>query len=110
MRSVQVANVAAAFERIAAEHGPCKELNTDEGTEFVNAPFQAVLRRLNIVHRVKVRREDLSVVDRRIQLLKQSLFKRTAHIQTRDWASVLQAAVRGLNNTGTEPLHGIRTK
>ena len=36
-------------------------------------PFRAVLARHNIVHRIKVGREDLAIIDRRIQLLKRGL-------------------------------------
>lgn len=72
----------------------------------MNDPFRAVLARHNIVHRIKVGREDLAVIDRRIQLLKQGLFRDTAHRQTGGWASRVDKAARALNNFGTEPMMG----
>ena len=56
LMDIQVPTVTAAFEAIAQANGPCTELNTDEGTEFVNEPFPSMLQRLNIAHRIKVGR------------------------------------------------------
>ena len=106
LMDIQVPTVTAAFEAIAQANGPPTELNTDEGVEFVNEPFPSMLGRLNIAHRIKVGREDLAIIDRRIQLLKQGLFRDTAHRQNSNWASRVDRAARALNNTGTEPLMG----
>lgn len=103
---IQVPTVTAAFEAIATANGPCTALNTDEGVEFVNEPFPSMLARPNNAHRIKVGREDLAIVDRRIQLLKQGLFRDTAHRRNSDWASRVDRAARALNNIGTEPLMG----
>ena len=46
-KDIQTQTIANAFEVIANAHGPPTELNTDEGQEFVNEPFQAVLRRMD---------------------------------------------------------------
>ena len=72
--NIQLGTVTAAFEAIAQENGPPSELNTDEGVEFVNEPFPSMLNRLNITHRIKVGREDLAIIDRRIQLSMPSKF------------------------------------
>ena len=106
LMDIKVQTVANAFEFVTTQNGPPTELNTDEGVEFFNEPFQAVLRRLHIAHRIKVGREDLSVVDRRIQLFKQGLLKDTASKQPGNRASRVGKAVRALNNTATEPLMG----
>ncbi|MDA8582770.1 DDE-type integrase/transposase/recombinase [bacterium] len=106
LKDIQAKTTADALETIIVSNGPPKELNTDEGTEMINEPFRAVMARHNIVHRIKVGREDLAVIDRRIQLLKQGLFRDTANRQTGDWASRVDKAVRALNNTPTEPLMG----
>ncbi|MDA8584248.1 hypothetical protein N9L68_08425, partial [bacterium] len=93
-------------EAIATANSPCTELNTDDGVEFVNEPCPAMLARFNIAHRIKVGREDLAIIYRLIQLLKQGLSRDTAHRRNSDWASRVDRAARALNNTGTEPLMG----
>ena len=40
LMDIQVQTIAGAFEAIAQANGPPTKLNTDEGVEFVNAPFQ----------------------------------------------------------------------
>ena len=48
----------------------------------------------------------MAIIDRRIQLLKQGLFRDTANRQSPNWGIRVDKSVRALNNTGTEPLMG----
>tara|TARA_Y100001968_G_scaffold177018_1_gene162177 strand:- start:2727 stop:3998 length:1272 start_codon:yes stop_codon:yes gene_type:complete len=90
--------VKATFLRIMEETGrKCDELNTDRGTEFTSSEFQAMLRRLNIRHRMKVGPQDISTLDRAIGTLRATLSRRSA--EGGPWWDELQAAVDSINNT-----------
>ena len=65
-----------------------------------------VLRRLGIAHRLKVGKNDLATLDRKIGMLQEALFKDAADKGTRDWASRVAKVVAGINQTPTEPLMG----
>ena len=52
LKTNRPAEVAQKFDEILAVHGIPQELNADEGTEFIGAAFQDVLRRNNITHRL----------------------------------------------------------
>ena len=92
------AEVGAAFSRIVQETGrrPA-QLNTDRGSEWTSAAFQARLRNMNIPHRLKVGPQDLATLDRAIGTLRATLSRRTAEGGT--WWEELDAAVKSINNS-----------
>jgi len=90
--------VAEAFADTLREGGQPVELTTDGGPEFTRA-FRDFLAEKHIEHSVKDQRAHnaIATLDRAIQSLKQALFKRMEAKDTRSWAELLPAAVKGLN-------------
>ena len=105
LMNVTSAVVAQAFDEMTAANGVPDQLSTDGGEEF-RGQFQIVLRRLGITHRLKVGKNDLATLDRKIGMIKEALFKYTADKDTADWASRVAKVVAGINQTPTEPLMG----
>ena len=92
------AEVVAAFSRIVDDTGrKCEELNTDRGSEWTSAAFQARLNNLGIRHRMKVGPQDLATLDRAIGTLRATLSRRTAEGGT--WWEELDAAVKSMNES-----------
>ena len=92
------AEVTAAFSRIIEETGrKCEEFQSDRGTEFVSAAFQARLKNMGIRHRLKVGPQDLGTLDRAIGTMRATLSRRTA--EGGPWWEELDAAVKSMNNS-----------
>jgi len=66
--SVSPAAVGQVFEEFVAAHGVPLELSSDEGEEFTNQHFKAILDRLGIMHRLKAPQDKnaLATLDRAI--------------------------------------------
>ena len=73
------------------------ELNTDMGSEFMNASFQAMLERENIRHMPKEGPQDLATLDRAIGELRAVLSRRTT--DGGEWYDELEAAIKSMNAT-----------
>ena len=92
------AEVTAAFSRIIKETGrKCEEFQSDKGSEFVSAAFQARLKNMGIRHRLKVGPQDLGTLDRAIGTLRATLSRRTA--EGGPWWEELDAAVKSMNES-----------
>ena len=88
-----------------AGKGPTS-LTTDADPGFKTAAFQDLLREHNIMHEFRVGRNDLAVVDNAIGRLKRALAVHIAETGVQDWASRLQDAVAGFNESGAPALYG----
>ena len=73
------------------------ELNTDMGSEFMNASFQAMLERENIRHMPKEGPQDLATLDRAIGELRAVLSRRAT--DGGEWYDELEAAIKSMNAT-----------
>ena len=80
-----------------------RELNTDRGTEFTSARFQAVVQKYGIKHVFKVGHNDLATVDRAIGVLKTKLAIISAEDGT-NWLEELQPTVKAMNRLGNRGL------
>ena len=80
-----------------------RELNTDRGTEFTSARFQAVVQTYGIKHVFKVGHNDLATVDRAIGVLKTKLAIISAEDGT-NWLEELQPTVKAMNRLGNKGL------
>ena len=80
-----------------------RELNTDRGTEFTSARFQAVVQKYGIKHVFKVGHNDLATVDRAIGVLKTKLAIISAEDGT-NWLEELQPTVKAMNRLGNKGL------
>ena len=94
LRGTTPQEVAAAFRNIVSPSVAPKELSTDAGAEFNNAPFPRLLTQRNIAHRVKLPQDKngIATLDRAIQSLKTALASEKGA-----WADVLAKVVRGQN-------------
>ena len=98
------ARVEEAFWRIMEESSRRpEELNTDSGSEFTNASFQAMLRREWIFHITKQGPQDLATIDRAIGELRAVLSRRTTDGDP--WYKELDAAIEGMNETNHSALY-----
>jgi len=92
------AEVEAAFLRLLRDtKRKPQELNTDLGSEFMNASFQAMLEREGIYHVPKEGPQDLATLDRAIGELRAVLSRRTT--DGGEWYDHLEAAVKSMNGT-----------
>ena len=80
-----------------------KELNTDRGTEFTSARFQALVQKYGIKHVFKVGHNDLATVDRAIGVLKTKLAIISAEDGT-TWLEELQPTVKAMNRLANRGL------
>ena len=98
---------ATGFREILARAGHAPgSLTTDEDPGFKTAEFEKLLEDHHIVQEFRVGRNDLAVVDNAIGRLKRVLAEHSLETGLRDWASRLQAAVAGFNESGAPALYG----
>ena len=99
--------VTKAFKEILQGQEPPSRLDTDSGSEFTG-PFAQLLEEKDIWHVVKDPQDTngLAPLDRAIQTLKQSMFRRVVGDQDADWAANLQKTVDGYNETVHSALQG----
>ena len=91
-------SVAEAFEKIFVERTPVL-LQTDRGTEFLNAQVQSVFRKYHIKHYWSLN-DDIKAacVERFNRTLKTKLFRYFTHSRTHKWVNVLPSFVDSYNN------------
>jgi hypothetical protein len=91
--------LTAAFTKMIADQ-QCKLLQTDKGTEFLNAPFQKLLRDRNIRHYTS-ENDDIkaAVVERFNRTLKGAMWRYLTHTMTGRYIDVLSQLVSSYNNT-----------
>ena len=99
--------VTAAFREILQGKDPPSRLDTDSGSEYTG-PFLKLLEEKDIFHVIKDPQEvnGLAPLDRAIQTLKQSMFRRVVGDEDPDWAANLQKTVDGYNETVHGALQG----
>ena len=99
--------VTAAFRDILQGKEPPTRLDTDSGAEFTG-PFEKLLEEKDIFHVTKDPQDTngLAPLDRAIQTLKQSMFRRVVGDDDPDWAANLQRTVDGYNETVHSALQG----
>jgi len=91
--------LSTAFSKMIQTH-QCKLLQTDKGTEFLNEPFQKLLREKNIRHYTS-ENDDIkaSVVERFNRTLKGVMWRYLTHASTGRYIDVLAQLVSSYNNT-----------
>ena len=99
--------VTAAFREILQGKDPPSRLDTDVGSEFTG-PFAQMMEEKDIFHVIKDPQDTngLAPLDRAIQTLKQSMFRRVVGDKDADWAGNLQKTVEGYNSTIHSSLQG----
>jgi hypothetical protein len=107
LRTKTPAAATAAFREILQGKEPPSRLDTDSGSEFTG-PFTQLLEEKDIFHVVKDPQDvnGLAPLDRAIQTLKQSMFRRVVGDKDTDWAANLQKTVDGYNATVHASLQG----
>lgn len=93
------AEVTAAFEKILSQQ-QCNMLQTDKGTEWLNATFQSMLRRYNIKFYTS-ENDDIkaSVVERFNRTLKTRMWRYFTHKNTRRFVEVIPDLIHSYNNS-----------
>jgi len=92
-------HVTDAFERILAAGGRCRMLQTDKGTEFLNATFQHMLQRHDI-HFYTTENDDIKAsVDERFNRTLKTMFRYFTFRNTHRYVNVLQQLVDSYNAT-----------
>jgi hypothetical protein len=76
-----------------------KTLSSDAGYEYTSKPFQDVLERRNLVHKIKRAKNSISLVDRAIQTIKKQIFRRLARRGDLKWAEVVLDVEKAYNNS-----------
>ena len=91
--------VTAAFEKILKEGRKPINLQTDDGKEFYNKTFQALMKRKGIHHFSTSGDTKASVVERFNRTLKQRLYRYFTVKNTLNFVPVLQDLVQGYNRS-----------
>ena len=93
------ASVTAAFIEMIADRSP-KYLQTDKGTEFLNATFQKLLNERNITHYTS-ENDDIkcAVVERWHRTILAKLYRYFTYKNTTRYVDVIQDIVRSYNET-----------
>jgi len=91
--------LTAAFTKMI-ENQQCKLLQTDKGTEFLNTPFQKLLKDRNIRHYTS-ENDDIkaAVVERFNRTLKGAMWRYLTHTSSGRYLDVLQQLVSSYNST-----------
>src|SRR6267154_352399 len=91
--------LTAAFTKMIEQH-QCKLLQTDKGTEFLNASFQKLLKDRNIRHYTS-ENDDIkaAVVERFNRTLKGVMWRYLTHTSSGRYIDVLPELVMSYNNT-----------
>ena len=97
LKSKNAAEVAEAFSRMVTARAPIY-LQSDKGTEFLNATFRKLTEDRDIVHYTS-ENDDIkcAVVERWNRTLLGKLFKYMTHMNTHRYIDVLQDAVKSYN-------------
>ena len=91
--------VTTAFQKILdrSGHSP-KNLQTDQGKEFFNAPFQALMKRHGIHHYHTHSDKKASIVERWNRTLKTLMYKHFTEHNTLKWIDIIQSLVDQYNH------------
>ena len=103
LSSKQPGVVATAYRTILNRMPQPQVLSTDQGQEW-SGPFNALLEQKGIAHRYKDPRKQnfLAVLDRAIQTVKGTLFKKMTRKNDKKWDGFIQQVQDGYN----ESVHG----
>lgn len=92
--------VATAFEKILKESSrQPKNLQSDEGTEFYNRDFNALMKKYNINHYHTYSDKKAAIVERWNRTIKNNLYKKFTEYNTLNWINMIQQVVKDYNNT-----------
>lgn len=76
----------------------CNNLNTDQGTEFYNVHFKALMKKHNVNHYSTYTVKKAAIVERVIRTLKERLYKYFSLNGSYRWIDVLEDIVKEYNN------------
>ena len=88
---------AAVFEKILKRLGIPKTIYSDQGSEFQNAPFNAVLEKHNIS--IIFALDHAPFIEALNKTIKTRLYKYMAYKDTQNWSDALDILVNAYNNT-----------
>ena len=92
--------VTAAFADVLKEARKApSNLHTDEGKEFFNAKFSALMKKHNINHYHTYSDKKASVVERWNRTLKTKMWRKFTELNTRKWLDLLPELVHEYNHT-----------
>ena len=92
-------DVAAAFEKILRQGRTPRRLQTDDGKEFYNKTFQALMKRKDIDHFSTSGDTKASVIERFNRTLKQRMYRYFTVKNTLKYVTVLKDLVLGYNRS-----------
>ena len=98
LKSKNIGEVTRAFESIGDYP---TLLQSDNGSEFVGATFQQVLKEHNVIHRTSVVGDHkfLGIIDRFTLTLKNAIYKNFIGNDNTQWLDRIEAIVKTYNNT-----------
>lgn len=101
MKNKTGAATAQAFENILKRAAPRKplKLQTDNGKEFLNKDFQAVMKKNDITFFTTYSDTKASIAERLIQTVKKLVYKYLNHANTKQYYDVFQQIMDTYNNT-----------
>jgi hypothetical protein len=91
--------VSVALDEIFDKFGPCKYLQTDEGTEFFNSKVRHILEKWVVTHFHNNSDTKACIVERFQRTLMSKIFRYFEHYHTKTYINVLDDIVTAYNNT-----------
>jgi len=98
LKSKKGEEVAAAASKIFAQNSP-NLLHVDQGREFYNKHFEALVKKHNIKMYSTFSAVKASIVERFNRTLKQRMFKEFTSRGSRDWITILPSLIHDYNNS-----------
>ena len=99
MRSKTGVEMVTVFEKIFHDKGAPVNLQTDQGGEFFNAPFQTFLRDQQVNHFAAYSDVKACIVKRFNRTLKSKMYRYFTHKGVENWIDVLPDLVSSYNHT-----------
>ncbi len=91
--------VAKAFASVLSESDVPKKVQTDEGKEFFNKTFKALIKKHSIIHFATSSDLKASVIERFNRTLKTRMWRYFTAINTQRYIDVLQNLLKSYNNS-----------
>lgn len=98
LKSKNAKDVVDAFEHILKDGNIPKNLQTDNGTEFYNRSFAALMQKYNINHYSTYSVKKAGIAERAIRTIKNDLYKQFSLLGKYKWIDILDEVIKKYNN------------
>ena len=98
LKTKSMKDVAEAMRKILAKSGVPKHLQTDQGLEFFNKEFKALMKQHNIIHYNTWTDKKAAIVERWNRTIKNKIWKIFTETNSTNWIDIIQDVVDEYNN------------